>query len=95
MLSYINLQRIQSSKKLGAPLLDFPALSHASILNNMLFLGPNEAALAEVITQITNGYTLGSDEQFDGILDEIPNECSMLFIGVEELFSKTIKYATD
>ena len=56
----------------------------------MLFLGPNEAALAEVITQITNGYTLGSDEQFDGLLNEIPNECSMLFIGVEELFSKQL-----
>ena len=31
---------------------------------------------------------MGSDEQFDGLLNEIPNECSMLFIGVEELFSK-------
>ena len=56
----------------------------------MLFLAPNQASLAEVITQITNGFTLGSDEQFDSLLDEIPNECSMLFVGVEELFSKQL-----
>ena len=76
--------------KLGAPLLNLPALSHASALNDMLFLAPNQASLAEVITQITNGFTLGSDEQFDSLLDEIPNECSMLFVGVEELFSKQL-----
>ena len=76
--------------KLGAPLLNLPALSHASALNDMLFLAPNQASLAEVITQINNGFTLGSDEQFDGLKGEIPNECSMLLVGIEELFSNRL-----
>ena len=77
-------------KNLGAPLLAMPTLSHASILNNMLFLAPDEASLTEIISQVTNGYTLSSDEQFGGLLAEIPNECSFLFVGMEEVFSKQL-----
>ena len=78
----------KSIKNLGAPLLDMPTLTHASLVNDILFLAPSEASLTEVLTQIYNGYSLGSDEQFEGLLDEIPNESSLLFIGVESFFSK-------
>lgn len=59
-------------------------------MNDLLFLAPSEASLTEVLTQIFNGYSLGSDEQFDGLLEEIPNESSLLFVGVEEFFSKQL-----
>ena len=78
----------KSIQRLGAPLLNLPTFTHASILNGLLFLAPSEASLTEVLTQIFNGYSLGSDEQFDGLLEEIPNESSLLFVGVEEFFSK-------
>ena len=80
----------KSIQQLGAPLLNLPTFTHASILNDLLFLAPSEASLTEVLTQIFNGYYLGSDEQFDGLLKEIPNESSFLFVGVEEFFSKQL-----
>ena len=78
----------KSIKNLGAPLLDMPTLTHASLVNDMLFLAPSEASITELLTQLYNGYSLGSDEQFEGLLDEIPNESSLLFVGVESFFSK-------
>jgi hypothetical protein len=78
----------KSIKNLGAPLLDMPTLTHASLVNDMLFLAPSEASITEVLTQLYNGYSLGSDEQFEGLLDEIPNESSLLYVGVESFFSK-------
>ena len=78
----------KSIQRLGAPLLNLPTFTHASTLNELLFLAPSEASLTEVLTQIFNGYSLGSDEQFDGLLEKIPNESSLLFVGLEEFFSK-------
>ena len=80
----------KSIKQLVAPLLNLPKLTHAALLNDLLFLAPSEASLTEVITQLSNGYSLGSDVQFEGLLDEIPNESSLLFVGVEEFFSKQL-----
>ena len=80
----------KSIKQLVAPLLNLPTLTHAALLNNLLFLAPSEASLNEVITQLSNGYSLGSDEQFEGLLEKIPNESSLLFVGVEEFFSKQL-----
>jgi hypothetical protein len=80
----------KSIKNLGAPLLDMPTLTHASLVNDMIFLAPSEASITEVLTQLYNGYSLGSDEQFEGLLDEIPNESSLLYVGVESFFSKRI-----
>ena len=82
--------RDKSIQRLGAPLLNLPTLTHASIVNDLLFLAPSEASLTEVLTQLSNGYSLGSDEQFAGLLEEIPNESSLLFVGVEEFFSKQL-----
>jgi hypothetical protein len=75
---------------LGAPLLNLPTLTHASLVNDLLFLAPNEASHTDVLTQLSNGYSLGSDEQFSGLLEEIPNESSLLFVGVEEFFLKQL-----
>ena len=80
----------KSIKHLVAPLLSLPTLTHAALFNDLLFLAPSEASLTEVITQLSNGYSLGSDEQFEGLLAEIPNESSLLFVGVEEFFSKQL-----
>ena len=80
----------KSIKQLVAPLLNLPTLTHAALFNNLLFLAPSEASLTEVITQLSNGYSLGSDEQFEGLLEEIPNESSLLFVGVEEFFLKQL-----
>ena len=80
----------KSIESLGAPLLDLPTLTHASLVKNMLFLAPSENSLTELLTQLSNGYSLGSDEQFEGLLDEIPNESSLLYVGVESFFSKQI-----
>ena len=80
----------KSIKQLVAPLLNLPTLTHAALFNNLLFLAPSEASLNEVITQLSNGYSLGSDEQFEGLLEEIPNESSLLFVGVEEFFLKQL-----
>ena len=80
----------KSIKQLVAPLLNLPTLTHAALFNDLLFLAPSEASLTELITQLSNGYSLGSDEQFEGLLAEIPNESSLLFVGVEEFFSKQL-----
>ena len=80
----------KSIKHLVAPLLSLPTLTHAALFNDLLFLAPSEASLTEVITQLSNGYSIGSDEQFEGLLAEIPNESSLLFVGVEEFFSKQL-----
>ena len=80
----------KSIKHLVAPLLSLPTLTHAALFNDLLFLAPSEASLTELITQLSNGYSLGSDEQFEGLLAEIPNESSLLFVGVEEFFSKQL-----
>jgi len=80
----------KSIKGLGIPLLNLPTLTHSTLLNGLLFLAPSEASLTEVLTQLFNGYFLGSDEQFTGLLDEIPNESSFLFVGVEEFFLKQL-----
>ena len=80
----------KSIKHLVEPLLSFPTLTHAALFNDLLFLAPSEASLTELITQLSNGYSLGSDEQFEGLLAEIPNESSLLFVGVEEFFSKQL-----
>ena len=80
----------KSIKQLVAPLLNLPTLTHAALLNDLLFLAPSEASLTEVITQLSNGYSLGSDDQFERLLEEIPNESSFLFVGVEEFFSKQL-----
>ena len=80
----------KSIKQLVAPLLNLPTLTHAALFNNLLYLAPSEASLTEVITQLSNGYSLGSDEQFEGLLEEIPNESSLLFVGVEEFFLKQL-----
>ena len=86
-----NIQKKEKSiQRLGAPLLNLPTFTHASILNDLLFLAPSETSLIEVLTQIFTGYSLGSDEQFGGLLEEIPNESSLLFVGVEEFFSKQL-----
>ncbi len=81
----------KSIKQLVAPLLSLPTLTHAALYNDLLFLAPSEASLTEVITQLSNGYSLGSDEQFEGLLEEIPNESSLLFVGVDEFFSKQLR----
>ena len=81
----------KSIKQLVTPLLSLPTLTHAALFNDLLFLAPSEASLTEVITQLSNGYSLGSDEQFEGLLEEIPNESSLLFVGVEEFFSKQLR----
>ena len=75
--------------------MNLPTFTHASILNDLLFLAPSEASLTEVLTQIFNGYSLGSDEQFDGLLEEIPNASSLLFVGVGEFFSKQLNKLID
>ena len=80
----------KSIKHLVEPLLSLPTLTHAALFNDLLFLAPSEASLTELITQLSNGYSLGSDEQFEGLLAEIPNESSLLFVGVEEFFSKQL-----
>ena len=80
----------KSIKHLVEPLLSLPTLTHAALFNDLLFLAPSEASLTEVITQLSNGYSLGSDEQFEGLLEEIPNESSLLFVGVEEFFLKQL-----
>jgi hypothetical protein len=80
----------KSIQRLGAPLLNLPTLTHAFLLNDLLFLAPSDASLTEVLTQLSNGYSLDSDEQFAGLLEEIPNESSLLFVGVEEFFSKQL-----
>lgn len=82
--------RDKSIQRLGAPLLNLPTLTHATLLNDILFLAPSEASLTEVLTQLSNGYSLSSDEQFAGLLEKIPNESSLLFVGVEEFFSKQL-----
>ena len=80
----------KSIKQLVAPLLNLPTLTHATLLNDLLFLAPSEDSLTEVVTQLSNGYSLGSDEQFEGLLEEIPNESSLLFVGIGEFFSKQL-----
>ena len=80
----------KSIKHLVEPLLSLPTLTHAALFNDLLFLATSEASLTELITQLSNGYSLGSDEQFEGLLAEIPNESSLLFVGVEEFFSKQL-----
>ena len=80
----------KSIQRLGVPLLNLPTLTHASLVNDLLFLAPSEASLSEVLTQLSNGYSLGSEEQFAGLLDEIPYESSLLFVGVEEFFLKQL-----
>ena len=80
----------KSIKGLGAPLLSLPTLTHASTFNNFLYLAPSEVSLKEVLTQLSNGYSLGSEEQFTRLLEEIPNESSLIFIGLEEFFLKQL-----
>jgi len=59
-------------------------------LNGLLFLAPWGRSATEVLTQMFNGYSLGSDDQVEKKKKKIPNESSLLFVGVGEFFSKQL-----
>ena len=74
-----------------SPLLELPLLEYAALFNAQLILAPTAPIMEEVLTQLANGYTLGSEEIFNTLKDQIPSRSSFLLLGVEPAFSQNLK----
>ena len=72
-------------------LLDLPSLEYAALFDGQLILAPSAQLMEEVLTQLAGGYTLGSDDSFATLTDQIPSRASFLLLGVEPAFSQSLK----
>jgi len=78
-------------KSFLSPLLNLPDLEYVTLLNGQLILAATSELMEEVITQLASGYTLGSEEPFVMMVDQLPNRASFLLLGIEPAFNKQLK----